>query len=119
MKKLLFIFTLLCAFSFNANAQKLKAVATETTKTSVKLSPVEAANQDANDLKALLNLDATKTQDFVRLFQMKYETLSDESLSAERKSVLKTVIEAKIRASLDGNQIEILEKNPTLFERLK
>lgn len=119
MKKLLFIFTLLCAFSFNTNAQKMKAVTTETSKTIVKLTPAEAANVDANELKALLNLDATKTQDFVRLFQMKYETLSDESLSDERKSVLKTVIEAKIRASLDSNQIELLEKNPTLFERIK
>lgn len=119
MKKLLFILTLLCGLGFTANAQKMKAVAAETSKTTVKLTPTEASTIDANELKTLLNLDDVKTADFQRLFYMKYETLSDESLSAERKSVLKTVIEAKIRASLDQNQIELLEKNPTLFERLK
>ncbi|WP_395053713.1 hypothetical protein [Flavobacterium sp.] len=107
MKKLLFIFTLICAFSINASAQEQK------------VTSQDLAKKDAVELTQLLSLNDTQTNDFFRLFEMKYTILEDKTLSDERKSVLSQTIEAKIRASLDAKQISILEANPDLLKRLK
>ena len=49
---------------------------------------------------------------------MKQDVLLDANMSEERKSEMKRVVEAKIRATLDGEQMEKLESNPELFKRL-
>lgn len=114
MKKLLFIIALFFAFSISASAQSNKVAAVK-----VQNTPAEAAKKDAQDLKALLSLNDTRTTDFYNLFEQKYQTLAVPDLSTERKEVLKTVIEAKIRASVDANEMAKIEANPALFKRLK
>ena len=113
MKKLLFIIALFFAFSISASAQSNKVAAAK-----VQMTPAEAAKKDSQDLKALLSLNDTRTTDFYNLFEQKYQTLAVPDLSAERKSVLKTVIDAKIRASVDANEMAKIEANPALFTRL-
>lgn len=107
MKKLLFIFTLICVFSINANAQE-KNVTSQ-----------DLAKKDAVELTQLLSLTDTDTENFFRLFEMKYTMLEDKSLSEERKSIITSTIDAKIRATLNEKQMSILEANPELFKRLK
>ena len=107
MKKLLFIFTLICVFSINANAQE-KNVTSQ-----------DLAKKDAVELTQLLSLTDTDTENFFRLFEMKYTMLEDKSLSEERKSIITSTIDAKIRATLNEKQMAILEANPELFKRLK
>ncbi len=107
MKKLLFIFTLICVFSINANAQE-KNVTSQ-----------DLAKKDAVELTQLLSLNDTDTENFFRLFEMKYTMLEDKSLSEERKSIITSTIDAKIRATLNEKQMAILEANPELFKRLK
>lgn len=107
MKKLLFIFTLICVFSINANAQE-KNVTSQ-----------DLAKKDAVELTQLLSLTDTDTENFFRLFEMKYTILEDKTLSDERKSILSTTIDAKIRGTLNEKQMAILEANPELFKRLK
>ena len=115
MKKMIFIVALFFGLSIVANAQVSK------TKTEIDYSKInvqEYAKRDAAELGTLLTLSQTKIHDFYNLFEMKYGVLSNEKLSMERKIEIKKATEAKIRASLDGNQIQILEKDKLLFERL-
>jgi hypothetical protein len=107
MKKLLFILTLICAFSINASAQESK------------LSSQDLARKDAAELTELVGLKDGETENFFRLFETKYTILEDKNLSQERKTILSNTIEAKIRASLNEKQIAVLEANPELFKRIK
>lgn len=105
MKKLIAALTLLLAFSINANAQDNRSAA-------------EKAKNQASELSQFLSLDSNTTDAFARLFEQKFTILDDKTLSAERKTEMSRVVEAKIRASLDGRQIDKLEKNPELFKKL-
>lgn len=107
MKKLIAALTLMLAFSINANAQDQK-----------ELTASEKGRKDATELTQFLGLSATQSEDFYRLFELKHKTLEDKNLSAERKTELNRVIESKIRASLDGVQMEKLDKNPDLLKKL-
>lgn len=106
MKKLLFIITLLFAFSFNASAQE-KKIAT----------PVEKATTDATDLAKLVGLEDSLKEGFVKLFTMKYEMLQ-ENLSDERKQALTRIMVDKIVTSLTPAQMEKLKAKTALFDRL-
>ena len=55
MKKILLIFTLLCAFTLSANAQDKKAVAVQ------KIDATVEAKKDSEELTKLLNLNSTQT----------------------------------------------------------
>lgn len=106
MKKIFGSLLLMLAFSLNLNAQEAK-----------KVNPNEEAKKDAIEMQTLLKLDATKTADLTRLFEMKYDYLN-QNLSDERKVVLKQSIEAKIRASLTDEQMSKLESKSELFKKL-
>lgn len=108
MKKLIAAITLLLAFTINANAQDKKAVGT----------PIELAKKEAAELSTAVGLTPTQVEDFVRLFESKNKTLQETNLSAERKTALANVIEAKIRATLDEKQTAKLEKNQALLTKL-
>ena len=107
MKKLIAALTLLLAFSINANAQDKKA-----------LTPLERGAKEAAEITQFLGLNETQNADFTRLLEKKHSILDDKELSTERRTEFSRVIEMKIRASLDENQIEKLEKNTVLFKKL-
>ena len=107
MKKLIAAFTLMLAFSINANAQDKNTP-----------SAYDLAKKQAAELTEYLGLDKTQNENFVRLFEQKNSVLENKDLTKERKDEFSRVIEAKIRASLDQNQIERLEKNKELFQKL-
>ena len=107
MKKIIAALTLMLAFSINANAQDKKNT------TSYDLGKKQAA-----ELTQFLGLDKTQNESFARLFEQKITILDDKNLTQERKDEFSRVIEAKIRATLDGNQMEKLEKNKELFQKL-
>lgn len=107
MKKFIAALTLFLAFTINASAQDKKATTSH-----------DLAQKDAIELATFLKLDQTSSDNFLRLFELKYKTLEDKTLSDERKKSLSNAIEAKIRATLDGVQMEKLEKNKALFTKL-
>lgn len=107
MKKFIAALTLLLAFSINANAQDKNAS-----------TAADKAKTEAAELTKYLGLNETQTADFTRLFAQKHKILETPDISAERKTELSRVIGDKIRASLDGKQIEKLEQNPALFKKL-
>lgn len=110
MKKLIAALMLLFTFSLTANAQETKGY--------VGLDSTQKAKKQAAELGEYLGLDATTTTNFAMLFEQKFQILDDKNVEAERKAEMSRVVEMKIRASLDGNQMEKLEKNPDLLKRL-
>jgi len=118
MKKIIAALTLLLAFSISANAQNKKSTTAEKVQEKKELTSVEKGKKEAEELTAYLGLNDTQNADFYRLFEQKHRTLEDKNLSVERRKEVARIIEAKIRASLDGNQIEKLEQNPELFKKL-
>lgn len=119
MKKIIFFTALFFGFSSIASAQANKtSVETKTTVDYSKINVQEYAKKDAVDLGKLLSFNDTQIHDFYNLFEMKYVVLSNPDMTLERKTEIKRLTEAKIRASLDGNQMQLLEKDKLLFERL-
>jgi hypothetical protein len=107
MKKIIAVVALLLAFTINANAQD-----------KVELTSTEKGTKEAAILTDYLGLNETQNADFARLFIQKHTILEDKMLSAESKKELSRVIEAKIRATIDGELIERLDKNPELLKML-
>lgn len=110
MKKIIAVLTLLFAFSINANAQDKSGY--------VGLNSTEKGIKQASELSEYLGLDKTMNENFSKLFEQKFQVLESKEISEERKTELSRVIEAKIRGTLDGNQMEKLEKNQNLFNKL-
>jgi hypothetical protein len=110
MKKIFAVLTLLLAFSINANAQDKNGLDG--------LSAADKGKKQAAELTEYLGLDATMNENFAKLFEQKFVILDDKNATPERKTEVARVIEAKIRGTLDGNQVDKLEKNPELLRRL-
>jgi hypothetical protein len=115
MKKLIAAVTLMLVFSINVNAQAKKAVVKETIE---KITPEVAAKKNADELAKYLDLKGDTALNFERLFKMKQEVLLDKNMSEERKAEMSRIVELKIRATLDGEQMDKLEKNPELFKKM-
>jgi len=116
MKKLITVVILMLAFSINANAQD-KKVAVKEVPVKEYASDV-AGKKDASSLAECVGLSDIQIDDFARLFIMKHETLQIKGLSQERKTELSRVMEAKIRGTLNGTQMNKLEANTALFKTL-
>lgn len=110
MKKIIAALTLLLAFSINAQAQDKSGY--------VNMNATEKAQKQAAELSEFLGLDKTTQTNFAALFEQKFTILDDKNIEAERKTELSRVIEAKIRGTLDYDQMERLEKNKELFTKL-
>lgn len=120
MKKIVFALTVIFVFSFSGNAQSKNELTKEEIVKQERLkkeSPEVNAKNDALELSKYLGLSETTTNDFYRLFEMKYKTLQNE-LTPERKTELSRVMEAKIRATIGDEAMEKLEKNEALYKRL-
>lgn len=107
MKKIIVALTLILAFSINVNAQDKKANSSH-----------EKGKKEAAELTEFLSLNQKQNEDFIRLFEQKNSILEDSNLTSERRVELSRVIESKIRATLDEKQMEKLEKNTVLFNKL-
>lgn len=118
MKKLIAAVTLILVFSIGANAQAKKAVTKDTKEKVEAPDSIFASQKDSGELAEFLGLNETEKNNFERLFKMKHEVLQDKAMSEERKAEMRRIVELKIRATLDGEQMEKLEKNPALFKKL-
>lgn len=105
MKKLIAVLTLFFAFVVHSNAQDKKV-------------SEDASRADAVKLTEFVGLNATQEDDFTRLFQMKYKVLNDPSASIDSKKEMTRIVEMKIRATLNSDQLQRLDANPELFAKL-
>lgn len=120
MKKIIALFVLMLAFGLNANAQQKKApqaAATTTAQNPAEQTIKQAAVKDLTAMMQVVELEATKQQDFLGLFEYKHRLLQ-EDLSAERKAILAETIEAKMRAGLNSDQMAKLSQSPALLKKL-
>jgi hypothetical protein len=122
MKKIIFVFALVFTISITANAQDKKTINNTANNIELlqngKATAGELAKKDAVELGQFLKLTDTEITNFIGLFENRYQTLAVKNLSAERRAILATVIEAKIRATLSPEKMKILENNEVMYEKL-
>lgn len=105
MKKIITLFVFIFALSFNANAQEAKTAS-------------ELGKADAKAVAALVKIESQTVTALEGLFEMKHQTLLTEGISEERIKVLSEVIELKLAATLDAEQVEKLKANKELYKKL-
>ncbi len=124
MKKIIALFVVMLAFGATANAQQKKAAATPAP---AKAAPAayhetpevqKAAARDLELLSSTLTLTEDQKKAYKGLFETKHRTLSDKSLSPERKGVIATNIESKLKSMMTPDQIAKLDSNPELLKKL-
>lgn len=107
MKKLIAVVTLFFAFAFGANAQE-----------DAKMAAVKAAKADAVKMSETLKLTPDQQTNFVNLFVMKHQTMNDATVPEAKKKEMVRVMDAKIRATLTGEQMQKLDSDPALLSEL-
>jgi len=123
MKKIIALFVFMLAFGLTANAQQKKAATASAAATTVVKADAEAikkaAVKDVAAMKEVIELNAQDQQSMLGLMEYKHRNLQENpGFSAERKAALSQTIEAKLRATLNADQMEKLSKMPDLMKRL-
>ena len=123
MKKIFYSLLFTASFSLNSAAQTASKVINAPQKQEVaNLKTVDDAASEAKlDVKTVANfiaLDDATVQAFYQLLTHKYEVLYDVNSSAESKSIVRTEVAAKIRATLNATQLKQLEGNTALFSKV-
>jgi hypothetical protein len=106
MKKVIALVTLLLAFTINVNAQDKK------------MSAQESAKNDIMALAAKVKISETLQKDLTTLMIMKHETMSDATLSKEKKENARQAYEHKLMSGLTPEQRNQLAKYPDLLKQL-
>ena len=106
MKKVIALVTLLLAFTINVNAQEKK------------ISAQESAKNDVMALASKVQISETLQQDLITLMTMKHETMSDATLSKEKKESARQAYEYKLMSGLSPEQRIQLAKYPDLLKQL-
>ncbi len=105
MKKIIALFVLMFAFTFNANAQDT--------------SKAEAlAKQDTHQIAEYLKLNGEVLNDLQTIFKEKHQILLTEGLSEERKIVLTRFVETKLNSLFTAEQIAKLKLDDRLYKKL-
>jgi hypothetical protein len=106
MKKVIALVTLLLAFTINVNAQDKK------------MSAQESAKNDIMALAAKVKISESLQKDLTTLMIMKHETMSDATLSKEKKENARQAYEHKLMSGLTPEQRNQLAKYPDLLKQL-
>ena len=118
MKNLLLALSLFFAVGINAQTKKNVVKAQVV---SVKISDAEKAKKNVSDLNAFTPIEIGTQNILLELFTTKYKMFAEggsEGLSPERKSIVSSVIERKLEATLDGVIFEKIKSNTVLFKSL-
>lgn len=108
MKNVIKLVILFFAFTLNMNAQTEK-----------KNTPENAAKTNVFELSKAIEINAEYEKAFFQLFLSKHNQLmADNKISEESKNQIATIIDAKIRATLTGEQIKKIESVPGLYQKL-
>ena len=109
MKKILTVLLMIFAFSISANAQTEKKELTSEGK----------AKSDLYDLTKAID---TESDDFrmaiYYLMLQKHQTLSDNDISNQIKNEFSQMVDAKLKASFNEDQITQLKAVPGLYDKL-
>lgn len=106
MKKIIALLVLFFAFSVNATAQNNDVTAERNAKADVKA------------MMEIITLDSNMQDAFFKLFAKKHRDMTAAGVTEMQKKEISAIVEAKIRATLDGEQTIALEKNKVVFTQL-
>lgn len=120
MKKIIALFVIMLAFSFNASAQQKKAAVATTQQPQVNQADVKKyADKDMKMLHELVSLTNDQKKGFQTLFERKHSMLLQHpNFSQERKTILAESIETKLKSAMTPDQVAKLENNPKVLEAL-
>lgn len=105
MKKIVTLLVLFFAVTFSANAQQENSI-----DTSVK--------KDVYAVTEYIKITPAKQKDLQKILFDKYRRLEDKTLSDERKNLIAESTLRKIKSIFDSTEIQKLEANPELLNRL-
>ena len=123
MKKVLFtaIFTFFLHLNSVAQTDLKKSELSQKSTTEL-IKTVDDAEQDAKmavkELANLIPLSDAVVQSLFQLITMKYTVTYNDDMSNERKSIMRSDVAAKLRATLTESQMKILEKNSAVLSKL-
>ena len=123
MKKVLFtaIFTFFLHLNSVAQADLKKSELSQKSTTEL-IKTVDDAEHDAKmavkDLANLMPLSDAVVQSLFQLITMKNTVTYNDDMSDERKSIMRSDVAAKLRATLTESQMKILEKNSAVLSKL-
>jgi hypothetical protein len=106
MKKVIALVILFFAFTINMNAQEKK------------MSAQDYAKIDITALASKVKISETLQKDLITLMTMKHETMSDATLSNEKKEHARQAYEHKLMSGLTAEQRAELAKHPNLVKQL-
>lgn len=120
MKKIIALFVIMLAFSFNANAQQKKNTATATQQPQVNQADVQKyADKDMKMLDELVSLTNDQKKGFQTLFERKHSMLLQHpDFSQERKTILAESVETKLKSAMTPDQVAKLENKPEVLKAL-
>jgi len=103
MKKFIAILSVFFAFTIASFAQA---------------NPAEQAKKDVASLSEAVTLSEQNKATFLELFKKKHEALSKQGLSDDKKKVIYKSIDAKLRGTLNADQMAKIDSNPALLKQL-
>lgn len=106
MKKIVLLLALFFAFTINMSAQEKEE------------TPQVQAKNNTVKITQMLKLDDTYRDSLYQLLEMKYTTMADKTLPAERKKEFSKIMEAKLRATFTNEQMAKLEAEKDFFNQL-
>lgn len=114
MKRIIAIFTLFLAFSFNANAQEAKTLSVpKTNEKSVKDIFIE----DIDLMSKSVKIEEGLKIDLVNLLEMRKDDVNNSKTLEEKQAVFERYT-LKLLSAFSEEQIEALKKDKELFNRL-
>ena len=123
MKKVLFTAIFIFFLHLISVAQTdLKKSEVSDKPTAQLIKTVDDAEQDAKmavkELANLMPLSDAVVQSLFQLITMKNTVTYNDDMSNERKSIMRSDVAAKLRATLTESQMKILEKNSAVLSKL-
>ena len=115
MKKIIAIFTLFLAFSFNANAQEAKALSAS--NTTIEKGSKEIIIEQITQISKTIKIEDSLRNDLTSLLFMRNEDINNSKNEEEKKAVFERYT-LKLLGAFNEEQIEALKKDKELFNRL-
>lgn len=117
MKRIIAIFTLFLAFSFNANAQEAKVLSASNPNPGVEKSSKELLLDQVSQLSKIVKIEESLKNDLTNLLHMRNEDMANSKSEDEKKAVFERYT-SKFLSAFNEEQIEALKRNKELFNRL-
>jgi hypothetical protein len=116
MKKIAAIFALVFFATITVNAQSEKK---EIASTTIQEPTIEdKAKADTKALRNFMDMDDKMAQSLTGLFAYKHRNLAAKDLSEAGKKDIYRIIDAKLKATFNNDQIISIQKEPGLYDKL-